>query len=186
MQLVIHFLITDLLRTRPPQSRHKQSAGRSWYTQQSRPCEKVVSSLYVPCAVILPPSNTTMWSIWLSIETEFVTRIRVWSKPMAAQRAHDAIITSSLRPNDVDDVVLTLWRRYHCVIIAWCVRWETMLNPLWPTSDDMWRHRIWTTLVQLMSCCLTAPSQSMLNNHKGGLVAFTWGQYRRKTRLIWF
>ena len=57
-----------------------------------------------------------------------------------------------------------------------------MLNPLWPTSDDMWWHRIWTALVQLMPSCLTAPGQSMLNN----LVAFTWGQYRGKTRLVWF
>ena len=43
---------------------------------------------------------------------------------LGSQRAHDAIITSSLRPNDVADVVLTQWRRYHCVITASCVRWD--------------------------------------------------------------
>ena len=31
------------------------------------------------------------------------------------------------------------------------------LNSLGP-SDSMWRWRSWSTLVQLMSCCLTAPS----------------------------
>ena len=33
-----------------------------------------------------------------------------------SQRAHDAIITSSLRQNDVADVILTWWRRYYCII----------------------------------------------------------------------
>ena len=26
------------------------------------------------------------------------------------------------------------------------------------TSDAIWRHRIWSTLFQVMACCLTAPS----------------------------
>ena len=32
-----------------------------------------------------------------------------------------------------------------------------LLNPLWP-SDAIWRHRYWSTLAQVMACCLTAPS----------------------------
>ena len=32
-----------------------------------------------------------------------------------------------------------------------------ILNSLWP-SDDIWRHRIWSTLAQVMACCLMAPS----------------------------
>ena len=43
--------------------------------------------------------------------------------PTPAQRARDAIITSSLRQHDVADVVLTQWRRYLCAIIALCVCW---------------------------------------------------------------
>ena len=31
------------------------------------------------------------------------------------------------------------------------------LNTLWP-SDAMWRQRSWTTLAQVMACCLMAPS----------------------------
>ena len=31
------------------------------------------------------------------------------------------------------------------------------LNSLWP-SDAIWRWRSWSTLVQVMACCLTAPS----------------------------
>ena len=47
----------------------------------------------------------------------------IFYRVQITQRAHNAIITSSLRPNDVANVVLTQWRRYHCVIIASCVRW---------------------------------------------------------------
>ena len=32
--------------------------------------------------------------------------------------------------------------------------------PLWP-SDSIWHHRTWSTLVQVMTCCLTAPSHYM-------------------------
>ena len=31
------------------------------------------------------------------------------------------------------------------------------LNSLWP-SDYIWRHRSWSTLSQVIACCLTAPS----------------------------
>ena len=31
------------------------------------------------------------------------------------------------------------------------------INSLWP-SDDTWQHGTWSTLVQVMACCLTAPS----------------------------
>ena len=71
--------------------------------------------------------------------------------PTASQRAHDAIITSSLRPNDVADVVLTFWRRYHCVIIAWCVRWDpthwligkkTCLTHIWCNIRLIW-YQAW-------------------------------------------
>ena len=44
----------------------------------------------------------------------------LFSIEIGSQRARDAIITSSLRQHDV---VLTLWRRFLCVIIALCVRW---------------------------------------------------------------
>ena len=30
-------------------------------------------------------------------------------------------------------------------------------NPLWP-NDVIWHHRIWSTLFQIMACCLMAPS----------------------------
>ena len=31
------------------------------------------------------------------------------------------------------------------------------INSMWP-SDVLWHHRTWSTLVQVMTCCLTAPS----------------------------
>ena len=36
--------------------------------------------------------------------------------PTDTWRNNDAMMTSSLRPNDVDDVVWALWRRYYCVL----------------------------------------------------------------------
>ena len=35
--------------------------------------------------------------------------------------------------------------------LIWCV------NSLWP-NDAIWRHRSWSTLAQVMACCLMAPS----------------------------
>ena len=32
-----------------------------------------------------------------------------------------------------------------------------IINSLWP-SDAIWRQRSWSTLAQVMACCLTAPS----------------------------
>ena len=32
-----------------------------------------------------------------------------------------------------------------------------MISSLW-SSDAIWRHRTWSTLTQVMACCLTAPS----------------------------
>ena len=37
------------------------------------------------------------------------------------------------------------------------VSWRGWLNSLWP-RDVIWRHRSGSTLVQVMACCLTAPS----------------------------
>ena len=34
---------------------------------------------------------------------------------------------------------------------------EYNINSFWP-SDTIWRHRSWSTLAQVMACCLTAPS----------------------------
>ena len=37
------------------------------------------------------------------------------------------------------------------------------VNSLWP-SDAIWHHVTWSPLVQVMACCLTAPTQ-LTNNH---------------------
>ena len=56
------------------------------------------------------------------------------------------------------------------------------LNSLWP-SDAIWWHRSWSTLVQVMACCLTAPSH-YLNQCwlivKYGPVTFIYGQLHQK------
>ena len=37
---------------------------------------------------------------------------------------------------------------------------RTGVNSLWP-SDIIWRQRSWSTLAQVMACCLTAPSHNL-------------------------
>ena len=45
------------------------------------------------------------------------------------------------------------------IVLCWTVldRKTIVFNPLWP-SDDIWQYWFWSTLAQVMACCLTAPS----------------------------
>ena len=48
----------------------------------------------------------------------------------------------------------------HCLLISLPLPQPLLphyINSLWP-SDAIWRHRFGSTLVQVMACCLTAPS----------------------------
>ena len=40
---------------------------------------------------------------------------------------------------------------YTCLVLYW------VINSLWP-SDAIWRQKSWSTLAQVMACCLMAPS----------------------------
>ena len=42
-------------------------------------------------------------------------------------------------------------------ILKWAPVFHLNVNPWWP-SDAIWRHRSGLSLVQVMACCLTAPS----------------------------
>ena len=73
---------------------------------------------------------------------------------------------------------------------------QCTINPSWPT-EDIWHHRTWSKLVQVIACCLTIPmyvstkpsAKPMLTNYQWGFVAFTWQQFHRKCSkhlsLIW-
>ena len=43
-----------------------------------------------------------------------------------------------------------------CPGAGWNLFWFDV-NSLWP-SDTIWHHGTWSTLVQVMACCLMAPS----------------------------
>ena len=43
-------------------------------------------------------------------------------------------------------------------MLQWCL--ITTVNSLRP-NDAIWRHRPWSTLTQVMACCLTAPSHNL-------------------------
>ena len=40
---------------------------------------------------------------------------------------------------------------------GWAILHNDSINPLWP-SDTIWWYRSWSTLIQIMACCLRAPS----------------------------
>ena len=50
-----------------------------------------------------------------------------------------------------------LWQKIlRCLCVKEVTQWEA-ISSLWP-SDAIWRQRTWSTLVQVMACCLMAPS----------------------------
>ena len=51
---------------------------------------------------------------------------------------------------------LEKWKKYKYIFMFHKFS-LTMVNSLWP-SDVIWRQRTWSTLVQVMACCLTAPN----------------------------
>ena len=54
------------------------------------------------------------------------------------------------------------------------------INSLWP-SDAIWRQRTRSTLVQVLACCLTAPSLNLKQCRVTiSPMAFIWGHYLKK------
>ena len=77
---------------------------------------------------------------------------------------------------DLGMLIRDIW--VHATISSSHMKWT--FNSLWP-SDAIWRQGSWSTLVQVMACCLTAPShylnQCWLIITKRP-VMFIWGQFR--------
>ena len=55
------------------------------------------------------------------------------------------------------DVNVTVSSKVFCGIQLRAISHEVLINSLWP-SDAIWRQGSRSTLVQVMACCLTAPS----------------------------
>ena len=51
------------------------------------------------------------------------------------------------------------------------------INSLWP-SDAMWQHRSGSTLVQVLACCLKAPSHGL--NQNWHISKVQWGQFHMR------
>ena len=62
------------------------------------------------------------------------------------------------------------------------------VNSLWPSGVTWW-HRSWSTLAQVMTCCLMAPSHNLnkcwLLISEGFFFAFTWESFRRDYYCVW-
>ena len=61
------------------------------------------------------------------------------------------------------DVTRPQWvdQWYHWTMMPYGITGPQLVNSLWP-SDAIWRHRSGSTLAQVMACCLTAPSQYLI------------------------
>ena len=102
------------------------------------------------------------------------------------QRASDAelwcVIGCQLKPADEQTAELpVIW---DSMILMWCqCNGWMQVNSFWP-SDTKWRHRYWSTLAQVMACCLTAPSHYLnqywliISTHQGRL---SKGNFTRDT-----
>ena len=55
-----------------------------------------------------------------------------------------------------DNLQWTMAEILRCLCVKEVTQWEA-ISSLWP-SDAIWRHRTWSTLVQVMACCLMAPT----------------------------
>ena len=86
--------------------------------------------------------------------------IRTAGYPTETWRNNDAMITSSVHPNDVGDVVWTWWRRYYCVVCP-LGRYSRVMN-MWSTTDN-YKHNFETHWFiaslrhQLKTFCVTRP-----------------------------
>ena len=55
-------------------------------------------------------------------------------------------------------IILHVYQKVHAFKeIDFATKICLKINSLWP-SDAIWRHRSWSTLAQVMACCLSAPS----------------------------
>ena len=67
-------------------------------------------------------------------------------------------------------------------VLEWRIVQSVMIKPLRP-SDAIWRQRSWTTLAQVMACCLTAPSH-YLNQCRLIITEVYWHSSERNSQQI--
>ena len=67
--------------------------------------------------------------------------------------------SSPSRRNDFNCLCHLNAEKWYNMLIYFSSKWfsTSKVNSLWP-NDAMWRQRSWSTLAQVMACCLTAPS----------------------------
>ena len=91
--------------------------------------------------------NDSVW-ISLKISLRFVPKVPIDSIPalvqiMAWRRSDDKPLSEQMMVSLLTHI---------------CVTRPQWVNPLWP-SDNIWHHGAESTLVQVMACCLMAPSR---------------------------
>ena len=104
------------------------------------------------------PTQQRTW--WLRWELGIVTRSyhdRIWGRVWQNQVSRAG--TSNYIPQILWDVITCPcpWYLLLTQKSIYIIR-ITFINPLGP-SDAIWRRRSWSTRVQVLACCLPAPSQ---------------------------
>ena len=139
-----------------------------------------------PCGLIICPQS---WSTLLQVMAWCLDS----TKPLP-----ESVLTYPWYANEHDSMYFLwkcLWCLSHNIVFIMTVTFprglfvnSMAISSLW-LSDAIWWHRSWSILVQVMACCLTAPSLYVNQCWKWGLVAFTWRQFcwkcLRYLSLIW-
>ena len=116
-------------------------------------------SSFAVVMVAVPPDGEvgTITTIWLSVK--FHCNIKTISEGGGCYGAADPapICTRGICISHADHMALYLLR---CIVEIFSVA-GLLKRALWP-SDAIWRYGSRSTLVQVMACCLTAPSHYLI------------------------
>ena len=124
-----------------PTSRVSTSHNNSSWLNTLRPRE---NGRHFPCNILkCIYLNEKLW-ISIEISLKFVPNGPINTIPVLVQKM--AWHRPSNKP--LSETILASLLMHICIT-----------RPQW--IDDMWHHRIWSTLVQVMACCLVAPSHCL-------------------------
>ena len=123
-----------------------------------------------PLTQSLTCAQTSHFKNYRHISSEWVTRITIATQIALLQYNQNLVYEIAKSGGFKLELCETQWARLlptptECPIFALSVPRLSIhaadgINPLWP-SDAIWRHRSRSPLVQVMACCLTAPSHYM-------------------------
>ena len=124
----------------------------TWLCQHT-PCINVVinSFIYIPHCCYIKHLMETPIALYMAQSDRFESHTHIWFYINHVMRQHTSIISNHKWP-----VCKVYW--LYATICSRNIL--STINSL-RSSDATWRQWSWTTLVQAMACCLTAPSHCL-------------------------